>query len=302
MAANSAASLAEEMSRFEEEIGGSGPSPGIAPPPMSVPKTAGMSTQAMMTGPPPGFPPGPFMMPVRPPPMMAMPGPIGPPGVPGTSMPSGMPVPPGTTMPMPMPGMPPPMMPPPMGQMPFMVPMPMPVPMAGAAAGVMSTAATSAAGTSGMPSTLSEEQKREWESQFGKEASGKSKKKQKKNVRVAAGVTWVDSTLDEWDENDFRIFAGDLGHECTDEVLFRAFSKYPSLKKCKVVRDSRTNKSRGFGFVSFKDPKDYLCAIREMNGKYVAGRPIKLRKSTWKDRQLTVARRKQKEKERLGLK
>ena len=66
---------------------------------------------------------------------------------------------------------------------------------------------------------------------------------------------------------DFRIFCGDLGNEVSDEVLARAFSRYPSFQKAKVVRDKRTNKTRGFGFVSFKDPNDFVKAIREMNGK-----------------------------------
>lgn len=59
--------------------------------------------------------------------------------------------------------------------------------------------------------------------------------------------------LAEWDPNDFRIFCGDLGNEVSDELLAKAFRKYPSFQKAKVVRDSRTNKSKGFGFVSFKN-------------------------------------------------
>ena len=53
----------------------------------------------------------------------------------------------------------------------------------------------------------------------------------------------------------------------TDETLSRAFSKYPTFVKAKVVRDKRTQKTKGYGFVSFRDPNDYVRAIREMNGK-----------------------------------
>ena len=67
--------------------------------------------------------------------------------------------------------------------------------------------------------------------------------------------------------DDFRIFVGDLGNEVSDDALLRAFSKYPSLNKSRVVRDKRTKKTKGYGFVSFKDPQDYLKAMREMNGK-----------------------------------
>lgn len=91
------------------------------------------------------------------------------------------------------------------------------------------------------------------------------------------------------------------------------------------MRDKRTGKTKGYGFVSFKDPNDYVRAMREMNGqcppdcifhqrdvqtslivlicsgKYVGSRPIKLRKSMWKDRNMDVVRKKQKEKKKLGL-
>jgi len=67
--------------------------------------------------------------------------------------------------------------------------------------------------------------------------------------------------------DDFRLFCGDLGNEVTDDALARAFNKYPSFQKAKVIRDKRSNKTKGFGFVSFKDPNDFTKAMREMNGK-----------------------------------
>ncbi|VDD76122.1 unnamed protein product [Mesocestoides corti] len=120
--------------------------------------------------------------------------------------------------------------------------------------------------------------------------------------RVAAGMVWEDPTLGDWDPNDFRIFCGDLGNEVSDDTLIRAFSRYPSFRKAKVIVDKRTGKSRGYGFVSFSDPNDFTRAIREMNGKYVGNRPIKLKKSDWKNRQLETYRKKEKAKKKLGLK
>ncbi|KAI9350603.1 hypothetical protein DFJ73DRAFT_614427, partial [Zopfochytrium polystomum] len=108
--------------------------------------------------------------------------------------------------------------------------------------------------------------------------------KKKKMLRAAGGEVWEDPTLLEWDPNDFRLFCGDIGNEVTDDTLWRAFSKYPSLQKAHVARDKRTQKSKGYGFVSFKDADDFVKAMREMNGKYVGNRPIKLRKSTWDER------------------
>lgn len=112
----------------------------------------------------------------------------------------------------------------------------------------------------------------------------KKEKKNKKLVRSAGGQVWEDQSLQEWEDgrkksllpcvvlifilDDFRIFCGDLGNDVTDDVLVRAFNKYPSFLKAKVVRDKRTNKTKGFGFVSFKDPQDFIKAMKEMNGKY----------------------------------
>ena len=107
-------------------------------------------------------------------------------------------------------------------------------------------------------------------------------------LRTAANEQWVDQTMTSWAENDFRIFCGDLGNEVSDAMLTSAFSKYPSFAKAKVVRDKRTGKSKGYGFVSFLEPNDFIRAFKEMNGKYVGNRPIKLRRSKWKDRMKKV--------------
>lgn len=126
--------------------------------------------------------------------------------------------------------------------------------------------------------------------------SGQSKigkiKKSNKHIRAAGGTTWEDPTLAEWDPDDYRVFCGDLGNDVTDELLTTTFQKYPSFVKAKVVRDKRTNKSKGYGFVSFKDAGDYAKAIKEWDGKYLGCRPIKLRKSNWKDRSIEVRKHK----------
>ncbi|PAA47838.1 hypothetical protein BOX15_Mlig020824g7, partial [Macrostomum lignano] len=122
-------------------------------------------------------------------------------------------------------------------------------------------------------------------------SSNTKNSKKKRFVRTAGGQVWEDPSLAEWDPNDFRIFCGDLGNEVNDDVLTRAFSKYGSFQKAKVVRDHRSNKSKGYGFVSFKDPQDFVRALHEMNGKYVGNRPIKLRRSNWKEREITSVKK-----------
>lgn len=66
--------------------------------------------------------------------------------------------------------------------------------------------------------------------------------------------------------DDFRLFCGDLGNEVNDETLAAAFRCYPSFNKARVVRDKRTLKSKGYGFISFLDPVDFQRAMKEKNG------------------------------------
>ena len=105
-------------------------------------------------------------------------------------------------------------------------------------------------------------------------------------VRKAGGKVWKDASLAEWPENDFRIFVGNLGTEVSDEILAAPFRVYKSFQKAKVVRDRRTLKPKGFGFVSFADPVDMVAALREVNGKYIGNRPCMLKKSKWEDRNI----------------
>eukprot|EP00879_Flechtneria_rotunda_P018752 GHRR01019684.1.p1 GENE.GHRR01019684.1~~GHRR01019684.1.p1 ORF type:complete len:134 (+),score=59.73 GHRR01019684.1:47-403(+) len=71
--------------------------------------------------------------------------------------------------------------------------------------------------------------------QDGKTGKGGSSDANKKAIRrEAAGKRWVDPSLAEWPENDFRIFVGDLGNEVNDESLAKAFQRYPSFAKAKV--------------------------------------------------------------------
>lgn len=104
--------------------------------------------------------------------------------------------------------------------------------------------------------------------------------KQKTVVRSGGGETWQDSSLLEWDPAHFRIFVGNLAGEVTDESLLKAFSKYDSVQKARVVRDKRTTKSKGYGFVSFSNGDQYFQAAKDMQGKYIGSHPVLIKRST----------------------
>lgn len=102
--------------------------------------------------------------------------------------------------------------------------------------------------------------------------------------RKAGGEIWVDKSLAEWPENDFRIFVGNIGPDVSEQILNKAFEHYKSFQMCKVVIDKASGKPRGYGFVSFGDAKEGALAIKEMNGKYIGNRPVQIRKSSWDER------------------
>ncbi|KAF8422677.1 hypothetical protein EV426DRAFT_574986 [Tirmania nivea] len=51
------------------------------------------------------------------------------------------------------------------------------------------------------------------------------------------------------------MFIGGLNWETTDESLKNYFSQFGEVTECTVMRDGTTGRSRGFGFLTFKDPK-----------------------------------------------
>lgn len=115
----------------------------------------------------------------------------------------------------------------------------------------------------------------------------------KPHVRSAAGKVWKDSSLADWPENDYRLFVGNLSKDVTDQQLFEHFHKYPSLQMVKVIVDNK-GVSKGYGFVSLLEPLECARAMREMDQTWLSSRPIQVKRSDWKDRELkTVKKKKQ---------
>ncbi|KAF2766539.1 RNA-binding domain-containing protein [Teratosphaeria nubilosa] len=112
----------------------------------------------------------------------------------------------------------------------------------------------------------------------GADAKPKADDKSKTVIRKGGGQTWEDQSLLEWDPTQFRIMVGNLAGEVTDESLAKAFDKY-GVSKARVIRDKRTTKSKGYGFVSFTDGEQGFKAAREMVGKYIGSHPVTIQRS-----------------------
>lgn len=55
------------------------------------------------------------------------------------------------------------------------------------------------------------------------------------------------------DESARKIFIGGLNWDTTEENLSKYFSKFGQVVQLNIMRDPNTNKSRGFGFLTFAD-------------------------------------------------
>lgn len=74
----------------------------------------------------------------------------------------------------------------------------------------------------------------------------------------------------------FHVFVGDLSPEVNDEVLRKAFSAFGSLSDARVMWDMNSGKSRGYGFLAFRDKTDAEQAIATMNGEWLGSRAIRV--------------------------
>ncbi|KAK0753115.1 hypothetical protein B0T18DRAFT_423733 [Schizothecium vesticola] len=91
-------------------------------------------------------------------------------------------------------------------------------------------------------------------------------------------VNWAyqsNTTSKEDTSNHFHIFVGDLSNEVNDEVLTQAFSAFGSVSEARVMWDMKTGRSRGYGFVAFRDRPEAEKALSSMDGEWLGSRAIR---------------------------
>eukprot|EP01097_Dermamoeba_algensis_P002006 TRINITY_DN1794_c0_g1_i1.p1 TRINITY_DN1794_c0_g1~~TRINITY_DN1794_c0_g1_i1.p1 ORF type:complete len:326 (-),score=71.59 TRINITY_DN1794_c0_g1_i1:149-1126(-) len=77
-------------------------------------------------------------------------------------------------------------------------------------------------------------------------------------------------------QTGFCLFVYNLPQETDDNFLWRMFGPYGALTSVKVVRDTNTNKCKGFGFVNFVKYEDAQQAIIGLNGYQVGNKYLKV--------------------------
>uniref|UniRef100_A0A667WYT0 Cold inducible RNA binding protein n=1 Tax=Myripristis murdjan TaxID=586833 RepID=A0A667WYT0_9TELE len=73
-----------------------------------------------------------------------------------------------------------------------------------------------------------------------------------------------------------KLFVGGLSFDTTEQSLEDVFSKYGQISEVVVIKDRETQRSRGFGFVTFENPDEAKDAMIALNGKSLDGRQIRV--------------------------
>ena len=73
-----------------------------------------------------------------------------------------------------------------------------------------------------------------------------------------------------------KIFVGNLSWKTSEDNLKAHFEAFGKVVSAKIVTDQMTGKSKGFGFVEMENASDAETAIRELNGKPLGDRNLRV--------------------------
>jgi len=73
-----------------------------------------------------------------------------------------------------------------------------------------------------------------------------------------------------------NIYVGNLSYNTTDEDLEKMFQEFGTVSEGKIITDRDTGRSKGFGFVEMPNQAEGDEAIKELDGKEIDGRNIKV--------------------------
>ena len=82
-----------------------------------------------------------------------------------------------------------------------------------------------------------------------------------------------------------KLFVGSLPWAVNDEGLKEAFTPYGNVVSATVVKDRRSGRSKGFGFVEFENDSEAKAAIEALNGKELQGRNIVVNEAKPKEKE-----------------
>ena len=76
-------------------------------------------------------------------------------------------------------------------------------------------------------------------------------------------------------DGSIEIYVGNLSYDLREETLKSAFEKYGKVNAARIITNKFNGKSKGFGFVHMPEVAEAEAAVKALDGKDLAGRPLK---------------------------
>ncbi|XP_017151171.1 RNA-binding protein 39 isoform X2 [Drosophila miranda] len=73
-----------------------------------------------------------------------------------------------------------------------------------------------------------------------------------------------------------RLYVGSLHFDITEEMLRGIFEPFGKIDAIQLIMDTETNRSKGYGFITYHNAEDAKKALEQLNGFELAGRPMKV--------------------------
>ncbi|MCF6277063.1 MAG: RNA-binding protein [Candidatus Magasanikbacteria bacterium] len=71
-----------------------------------------------------------------------------------------------------------------------------------------------------------------------------------------------------------KLFVGNISWGATEDDLGKLFAQYGTVEEAVIITDRATNRSKGFGFVTFGTEEEATAAIAALDGYELDGRAI----------------------------
>ena len=76
-----------------------------------------------------------------------------------------------------------------------------------------------------------------------------------------------------------KLLARKLARSTTEEELLALFEAFGVVQSCSLVLDAETGSSKGFGFIEMPKSGEARAAMKQLNGKEIAGSKIRVKKA-----------------------
>ncbi len=76
-----------------------------------------------------------------------------------------------------------------------------------------------------------------------------------------------------------KLLIRNLGRTTTEAELRTMFEAHGTVQSCNLVMDKVSGSSKGFGFVEMPKQGEAKAAMKNLNGKNIAGNKIRVKKS-----------------------